>query len=47
MTNDERDKMLVELYTDVKWIKEYIRVQNRWKLAIVIIFATAVIGIIV
>lgn len=47
MHDDDRDRMLVELYTDVKWIKEYIRVQNRWKLAMVIIFATAVIGIIV
>jgi len=47
MTNGERDEMLIEMHTDVKWIKEWIRTQNKYKFAIVIIFITAVIGIIV
>ncbi len=47
MTNDERDAILIETRTDIRWIKEYIKEQKRYKYGILIVFLMAVIGIIV
>jgi len=34
MNNDERDKRIIETHQDVKWIKEWIATQNKYKLMI-------------
>ena len=34
MTNDERDKLIIEVHQDVKWIKEWIATQNKYKLMV-------------
>ena len=34
MTNDERDKTIIETHQDVKWIKEWIASQNKYKLMV-------------
>lgn len=34
MTNDERDKLIIEVHQDIKWIKEWIATQNKYKLMV-------------
>lgn len=34
MTNDERDEKIIEMHTDIKWIKEWVATQNKYKLMV-------------
>ena len=34
MTNDERDKLIIEVHQDVKWIKTWIAEQSKYKLLV-------------
>lgn len=47
MTDEERDKMLTELHTDVKWIKDWIKDQNKYKLMVYGALVMAFISLIV
>ncbi len=47
MTNDERDAILIETRTDIRWIKEYIKDQKKYRYGIFIVFVMAILGIIV
>ena len=31
MNDEERDKMLIEMHQDIKWIKDWIKDQNKYK----------------
>ena len=46
MTNEERDKLITEVHTDIKWIKEWITTQNNYKLLVWGALITALIGLI-
>ncbi len=39
--------MLIEMHTDVKWVKEYIKDQKKYRYGIFIVFVMAILGIIV
>ena len=45
MDDEERDRLLIELHQDVKWIKEWIKDQNKYKLAVYIAIITAFISL--
>ena len=45
MNDEERDRLLIELHQDVKWIKEWIKDQNKYKLAVYIAIITAFISL--
>lgn len=45
MNNDERDELLIELRTDIKWIKGWISNQNKYKLLVYGALITAIIGL--
>lgn len=47
MTDEERDKIIIEMHTDIKWIKSWIAEQNKYKLMIYAALVGAIIGIIV
>jgi hypothetical protein len=34
MNDEERDSLLIGMKTDIKWIKDYIAAQNKYKLMI-------------
>lgn len=46
MTDEDRDKMLIEMHQDIKWIKDWIKDQNKYKMAIWIALVTAFISLI-
>jgi hypothetical protein len=46
MTNDERDRIIVEMHTDIKWIKDWITTQNKYKLMVWGALVAAVISLI-
>ena len=31
MDDEERDAMLIEMHTDIKWIKDWIKDQNKYR----------------
>ena len=46
MSNEERDKLIMEMHTDIKWIKEYINDQKQYKLLVWGALITAILGLI-
>lgn len=32
MTDEERDRLIIEMHTDLKWVKDYIGTLNKFKL---------------
>lgn len=34
MTDEERDSKITEMHTDIRWIKEWIATQNKYKLMV-------------
>lgn len=34
MDNKQRDKLIIEMHQDIKWIKEWIATQNKYKLMV-------------
>lgn len=34
MTDEERDAKIIEMHTDIKWIKDWIKGQNKYKLMV-------------
>ena len=47
MTNEERDKIISEMHTDIKWIKTWIAEQNKYKLMVYSALIVAVLSLIV
>lgn len=47
MTNEERDMMLVEISTDIKWIKDWIKDQNKYKYMVWAALVGTVISLVV
>jgi len=46
MTDEERDKLITEMHVDIKWIKEWIATQNKYKLLVFGSLITAFIALI-
>ena len=46
MTNEERDKMLIEMHQDIKWIKDWIKDQNKYKFMVWAALIGAVISLV-
>lgn len=46
MTDDERDIKIIEMHTDIRWIKEWIATQNRYKFMVWGALIAALIGMI-
>jgi hypothetical protein len=34
MKDEDRDRLIVEMHTDIRWIKEWIATQNKYKLMV-------------
>jgi hypothetical protein len=47
MDNEERDKLIVEMHTDIKWIKDWIKGQNKYKLMVWGALIAALISLII
>ena len=47
MTDEQRDTMLTSMSTDIKWIKDWIKDQNKFKLVVYTAVILALIGLIV
>lgn len=47
MQDEERDRLITEMHQDLKWVKEYIRELNKFKLAAIIALLAAVLGCII
>jgi len=47
MTNEERDMMLIEISTDIKWIKDWIKDQNKYKYMVWAALVGTVISLVV
>jgi hypothetical protein len=47
MTNDERDKLIIETHQDVAWIKEWIATQNKYKLMVWGALIAAILSLVV
>ena len=47
MDNNERDRLIIEMHQDLKWIKEWIITQNKYKLMVYGAFITAIISLFV
>lgn len=46
MTPEERDSIIIEMRTDIKWIKEWISTQNKYKLLVYGALITALISLV-
>jgi len=47
MNNDERDIMLIEMHQDVKWIKQWIQDQNKYRYMVWAALVGALISLVV
>lgn len=47
MDNNERDRLIFEVHQDVKWIKEWIAIQNKYKLMVYGAFIAAILSLII
>lgn len=47
MDDETRDEMLVEMHTDIKWIKDWIKDQKRYKFMVWAALIGAVISLVV
>lgn len=47
MTNEERDQKITEMHTDIRWIKDWIKTQNKYKLMIWAALIGATISLII
>jgi len=45
MDDTKRDEMLIEMHTDIKWIKDWIAGQNKYKFAVYMALITALISL--
>lgn len=46
MTDEERDKLTIEMHQDIKWIKEWIKDQGKYKLMVWGALIAAVISLV-
>jgi hypothetical protein len=46
MTDEQRDEMLIEMSTDIKWIKDWIKDQGKYKLMVWGALIAAVISLV-
>ncbi len=46
MNDEDRDKMLIEMHQDIKWIKDWIKDQNKYKFMVWAALIGAVISLI-
>ena len=47
MTDEQRDKLITEMHQDIKWIKDWIKDQNKYKLMVWTALLAAVLSLIV
>lgn len=47
MDDEERDAMLIEMSTDIKWIKDWIKDQNKYRYMVWVALIGAVISLVV
>lgn len=47
MNNDDRDRLIIEMHQDVKWIKDYIKDLNKFKLMVWAALFAALLGCII
>ena len=47
MDDEERDAMLIEMHTDIRWIKDWIKDQNKYKYMVWAALIGAVISLVV
>lgn len=47
MTDEERDAKIIEMHQDIKWIKEWIKDQNKYKFMVWGALITALISLII
>ena len=45
MDNNERDRLIIETHQDIKWIKEWIVTQNKYRLMVYGALITAIISL--
>ena len=46
MNDEDRDKMLIEMHQDIKWIKDWIKDQNKYKFMVWAALIGAVISLV-
>ena len=46
MNDETRDKMLIEMHQDIKWIKDWIKDQNKYKFMVWAALIGAVISLV-
>jgi len=46
MNDEARDKMLIEMHQDIKWIKDWIKDQNKYKFMVWAALIGAVISLV-
>jgi len=46
MNDEDRDKLIVEMHTDIKWIKDWVKDQGKYKLMVWGALIAAVISLV-
>ena len=47
MIDEERDKLIIEMHQDIKWIKEWIKTQNKYHYMVWAALIAALFGLLI